>query len=457
MPSGLVNKRPQMSKQLELPLGGGGEAPKTGRSGEAMAATRGNRRSGTSALMEQVVEASNLRSALKRVRRNKGSPGIDGMTVNELAGYLREHWPTLREQLLRGEYQPQPVLVRYIPKAGGGTRMLGIPTAVDRFIQQALLQVLQPMIDPTFSLHSHGFRPGRSAHGALKEAKGHVETGRCWVVDVDLAKFFDCVNHDLLMGRMEKRVEDRRALGLIRRYLETGLMSDGVVMRRHQGTPQGGPLSPLLANVLLDDVDKELERRGHAFVRYADDCNVYVRSERAGQRVMGLLRRLYGRLQLDINEDKSAVAMVWHRPFLGYQLYKNRGKVGFAIAGKSIARFKDQVRDMTRRVCGRSMEQVARKLSSYITGWKQYFQLAPGRERRRRLDGWIRRRLRALQLKQWKNCRTIYRNIRRLGGEYLTALRVTRLTGRWWRAAGEASLALPTSYFDKLGISKLVS
>lgn len=453
----LESKLPQMSKQLELPFCGRGEAPSFERSEEAEPAEQRTMGPGTSALMEQVVAASNLRSALKRVKRNKGSPGVDGMMVSELPEHLRNHWPGLREQLLRGVYQPQPVLICHIPKPGGGRRMLGIPTTVDRFIQQAVLQVLQPMIDPTFSPHSYGFRPGRSAHGALKEAKEHIETGRRWVVDVDLAKFFDRVNHDVLMGRMAKHIGDHQVLRLIRRYLEADMMSGGVAVRRYEGTPQGGPLSPLLANVLLDDVDQELMRRGHAFVRYADDSRVYVRSKRAGERVFGLLRRLYGRLRLDINEDKSAVAPYGQRPFLGCRLYGRRGGVGFAIAPKSIARFKDRIRELTRRVCGRSMEHVARQLSSYITGWKQYFRLAPGRDRRRRLDGWIRRRLRALQLKQWKNSRTIYRNLRRLGGDYIPRKRVQELVGRWWRAAGQASLVILSTYFDELGVPKLVS
>ena len=290
-----------MSRQLELPLRVRDEIPRAERSAEAPTATHGNERSGASDLMERVCERANLQAALKRVRKNKGSAGIDGMTVDELPEHLKTHWPALRERLLAGTYQPSPVRRHAIPKSGGGLRELGIPTVVDRFIQQAILQVLGPRFEPTFSQHSYGFRPGRSAHDAVVQAQRYVNEGRRFVVDVDLEKFFDRVNHDVLMGRLAKRIEDKRLLGLIRRYLAAGVMANGVATERHEGTPQGGPLSPLLANVLLDEVDKELEKRGHAFVRYADDCNVYVRSRRAGERVMGLLRRLYAGLRLHVN------------------------------------------------------------------------------------------------------------------------------------------------------------
>ncbi len=272
-----------------------------------------------------VVERSNVEAALRRVRKNKGSPGIDGMTVEELPAHLAQHWSTHREALLAGAYQPKPVRRCAIPKADGGTRELGIPTVVDRLIQQCMLQVLQPRIDPSFSQHSHGFRPGKRAHDAVCAAQRFIQEGRRWVVDVDLEKFFDRVNHDVLMGKLAKRIADRQMLGLIRRYLEAGIMASGVVMERQEGTPQGGPLSPLLANVLLDEVDKELEKRGHAFARYADDCNVYVRSRRAGERVMETLRRIYGHLKLRINETKSAVARPWDRKFLGYSFWFAKG------------------------------------------------------------------------------------------------------------------------------------
>ena len=283
----------QKTRQLVLPLVGRGEAPRGQRSGEASTAANGNERPGTDRLMEEVVQRGNAKAALKRVKQNKGSPGVDGMTVDDLPEYLAEHWETIRGELLAGTYQPKPVKRQEIPKSGGGVRELGIPTALDRFVQQAVLQVLQPRFDPTFSEHSHGFRPGRRAHDAVCEAQRYIQEGRRVVVDVDLEKFFDRVNHDVLMGKLSARVEDKRMLGLIRRYLEAGVMANGVVVERVEGTPQGGPLSPLLANVLLDEVDKELEKRGHAFVRYADDCNVYVRSRRAGEDVMETLRRLY--------------------------------------------------------------------------------------------------------------------------------------------------------------------
>ena len=274
---------------------------------EAPPAGNGDERLGSSDLMEQACERRNLQAALKRVRQNAGSPGIDGMTVEELSGHLRVHWPRLREELLAGRYRPQPVRRVTIPKPGGGERELGIPTVLDRFIQQALLQVLQPLFDPTFSDASYGFRPGRSAHDAVRRAQAYVQEGRSFVVDIDLEKFFDRVNHDMLMGRLAKRIADRRVLRLIRRYLDAGVLANGVVMERHEGTPQGGPLSPLLANVLLDEIDKELERRGHAFVRYADDLNVYVRTQRSGERVMTSLRRLFAKLKLRVNEAKSKV------------------------------------------------------------------------------------------------------------------------------------------------------
>ena len=322
----LEDARRQKTSQLVLPLEGRGEAPKGQRSGEASTAANGNERPGMDRLMEEVVQRGNAKAALKRVRQNKGSPGVDGMTVDELPKYLVEHWECIREQLLAGTYQPKPVKRQEIPKSGGGVRELGIPTVLDRFVQQAILQVLQPRFDPTFSEHSHGFRPGRRAHDAVCEAQRYIQEGRQVVVDVDLEKFFDRVNHDVLMGKLAARIEDKRMLGLVRRYLEAGIMANGVVVERVEGTPQGGPLSPLLANVLLDEVDKELERRGLSFVRYADDLNVYVRSERAGEDAMQALRRLYARLRLRVNEAKSAVARPWDRKFLGYSFWEPRGE-----------------------------------------------------------------------------------------------------------------------------------
>jgi group II intron reverse transcriptase/maturase len=353
----------QMTSQLELPLEDRGEALNVERSGEAGRAARGETRTGIGheRLMELVVDRGNCLRALKRVRQNKGSPGVDGMTVGYLPEYLREHWPAIREQLLTGSYQPSPVRRHEIPKSGAGVRQLGIPTVLDRFIQQCLLQVLQPIFDPTFSEHSHGFRPGHGAHDAVREAQNYIQEGRRWVVDVDLEKFFDRVNHDVLMGKLDNRVGDRRLLRIIRRYLKAGVLAKGVAVARHEGTPQGGPLSPLLANVLLDEVDKELERRGHAFVRYADDCNVYVRSKRAGERVLAALRQMYAKLRLRVNEDKSAVARVWDRKFLGYSFWVAPGrKVELRMAAKALVAFKRRIRQITSRNGGRSLEQVTR-------------------------------------------------------------------------------------------------
>ncbi len=455
----LDSKTPQMTKQLVLPFMRKGEARPAERSEEALSAAQEPEDPGRCSLMERVLSRDNLMAALKRVRKNKGSPGIDGMTVNELGPYLRENWPRLRGELLAGTYKPQVVRQKLIPKDGGKTRMLGIPTVVDRFIQQALLQVMQPIYEPTFSDHSHGFRPQRSTHGALSEAQAYAEEGKTWVVDVDLSKFFDMVNHDILMGRVARRVGDRRVLGLIRRYLNAGILADGVVVRRHKGTPQGGPLSPLLANILLDDVDQELERRGHAFVRYADDSRVFVRSQRAGERVMQLLHRLYGKLQLVINEEKSAVALYSKRPFLGYKMFPMKsGGVGLAPAAKSIERIREVVRKITRRSVGRSLKQVIATLTPKMRGWRNYYRLCTYPSAMRGLGGWIRRRLRALQLSQWKNCATIARQARALGASARQVRWITAFTGRWWRAAHHPSHSILTlRYFDDLGLPRLVT
>lgn len=455
----LGSKRPQMSRQLELPLQSRVEDPSARRSEEARPATDGNERSGASGLMERVLERPNLQAALKRVRKNKGSPGIDGMTVDELPDYLRAHWHGLREQLLAGSYRPAEVKQQLIPKSGGGMRKLGIPTVLDRFIQQALLQALQPMYDPGFSQHSHGFRPGRRAHDAIIEAQRYVQSGRKWVVDVDLEQFFDRVNHDVLMGRLGKRIGDERVLGLIRRYLGAGMLANGVTMERHEGTPQGGPLSPLLANVLLDEVDKELEKRGHKFVRYADDCNVYVRSKRAGERVMQLLRRLYAGLRLKVNESKSAVGLAWSRKLLGYSFWEAKdGTVKRQVAAKAVAAMKERVRVLTRRICGRSIAQVVAPLRSYLLGWKSYFQLSDSRWMFVDLDQWIRRRLRAIHLKQWKTGPTAYREVRARGFSSFVAAKVAGHNRRWWRfSEGAMHNVLPISYFDELGLPRLAT
>jgi RNA-directed DNA polymerase len=452
----------QKSMQMELPLEGWGEAPVIERSGEAGRAAHGKERSGSEhlCLMEQVVARENAIEALKRVRRNKGSPGMDGLTVDELTPHLHEHWPAIREQLLTGTYQPSAVKRQLIPKSGGGMRELGIPTVLDRFVQQLLLQVLQPIFDPTFSEHSHGFRPGRRAHDAVRKAQQYIQDGRRWVVDVDLEKFFDRVNHDVLMGKLHNRIADWRMLRIIRRYLKAGLMADGVVVERHEGTPQGGPLSPLLANVLLDEVDKQLERRGHRFVRYADDCNVYVQSRRAGERVLAALRQMYARLRLRVNEEKSAVARVWDRKFLGYSFWVAAGsKVKRRVAPKALEEMKQRVRELTTRSGGRSMQQVSEMLGTYLRGWKEYFKLADTPGIFSDLDKWIHHRLRAMQLKQWKRGRTAARELRARGLPEWLVLKGSGFGRRWWWASalGAMHTALPGSYFERLGVPRLAA
>lgn len=452
--------------QFELPLEGRGEAPRGERSGEAAAEVRRDERSGDgvpgpspgSSMMDRIVERGNLVRALKRVRANQGSPGVDGLTVEELPAYLREHWPVIREQLLTGRYQPGVVKRCEIPKPGGGVRQLGIPTVLDRFIQQAVLQVLQPQFDPSFSESSYGFRPGRRAHDAVCQAQRYVQSGRRWVVDVDLEQFFDRVNHDVLMGKLVKRIADVRVLRLIRRYLEAGIMCNGVVQERHEGTPQGGPLSPLLANVLLDGVDKELERRGHRFVRYADDCNVYVRSKRAGERVLQGLVGLYAGLRLRVNPAKSAVAQVWERSFLGFSFWIAPGKiVKRRVSPKALRVMKERVRQITSRSGGRSLVQVCGELRSYLVGWKAYFRLADTPGIFADVDKWLHRRLRMLMLKQRRRGTTMYRALRARGLSPDLARAAAAHCRRWWRMAkhGALNTAFPRRYFDQLGVPRL--
>jgi len=423
-----------------------------------MPATGETERPATGSLMEAVLSRPNLQRALKRVRRNGGSPGIDGMTVDELPDWLRHHWRRVREQLLACRYQPQPVRRASIRKPDGGTRDLGIPTALDRLIQQALLQVLQPLFDPSFSEHSHGFRPGRRAHDAIREARAHIEAGKQWVVDVDIEKFFDRVHHDVLMGKLARRIEDRSILRLVRRYLDAGVMANGVVTERSRGTPQGGPLSPLLANVYLDGIDKELEHRGHTFVRYADDVRVFVRSKKAGLRVMGSLTRLFARLHLRVNPTKSSVDQAWERPFLGFGFWPRRdGRTLLRISSKALDRMKARVRRMTRRSRGQSMDAVVSDLRTYLPGWKQYFRLIEVNQFRD-LDKWIRRRLRAYQLKQWRRGTTAYRALRKLGASDAVARSLSYHLPSWWRASAQAAhAAFPTSYFDRLGVPRLAT
>jgi group II intron reverse transcriptase/maturase len=412
---------------------------------------------GRADLLAQALARENLARAWKRVKANRGSAGVDGRSIEETAAHLKTRWPEVRAELLAGVYRPAPVRRVQIPKPGGGMRELGIPTVQDRLIQQALLQVLQPLIDPSFSPHSYGFRPGRNAHGAVAKAKRFVQDGHRIVVDVDLERFFDVVNHDVLLSRLARRIDDKAVLRLIRRYLRAGIMDHGVAMERHEGTPQGGPLSPLLANVLLDEVDKELERRGHRFVRYADDCNVYVRSQKAGERVLASLRRLYARLHLKVNEAKSAVGTVFGRKFLGYCFWWYRGEVRCAVATKAMGTFKQRIRWLTRRSDGRSLAEIAERLRSFLLGWKAYFRLAQTPGVFRALDEWLRHRLRAIQLKHWRRGRTIYREIVALGGTPEVAPRVAANSRRWWRNSRLAlNRVLPIAYFDRLGVPRLV-
>ena len=409
--------------------------------------------------MEEVVAPANIAQAMKRVVANRGSPGIDGMTVTELAEHWRRNESVLSEQLLSGTYVPSPVRRVTIPKPDGGERELGIPTVMDRLVQQAILQVLGPRFDASFSTHSHGFRPGRSAHGAVLEAQGYIQEGYDWVVDVDLERFFDRVNHDVLMGRLAKRIDDKRMLKILRGFLNVGMMMNGVVIDRDEGTPQGGPLSPLLANVLLDEIDKLLEARGHRFVRYADDCNVYVRSEKAGLRVMETMRKELARLRLRINEAKSAVDRPWNRRFLGFT-FRDRGrKARRRVSPRAIEKAKDRIRELTNRNRGASITTVVKELTTYLKGWLQYFGICQVPQPRRDLGEWIRARLRLLQVKQWKRGRTAYPRLVAMGAPGPAAVHTARHLRRWWYAAHSPgiTLAMPISYFDRLGLPRLVA
>jgi RNA-directed DNA polymerase len=409
------------------------------------------------ALLQAALTRENLQQALKRVRANKGAAGVDGLDIHQTVAYLVSAWSTIKQQLLAGTYRPSPVRRVAIPKPGGGQRELGIPTVTDRVIQQALLQVLQPLLDASFSEHSYGFRPGRNAHQAVLAAQAHVQAGHSTVVDVDLEKFFDQVNHDILLNRLQRRVPDTGVIRLVRAYLNSGIMDGGVVHQHEQGTPQGGPLSPLLANLMLDEVDKELERRGHRFVRYADDCNVYVRSQQTGERVMDALRAQYAKLRLKVNETKSAVAQALGRKFLGYSLWRApKGQIRRKVADKPMDSFKQRIRQLTRRSAGRSMAQVIEQLRPYLLGWKAYFRLAQKPAVWRELDGWIQRRLRAIQIKQWRTGTTIYRELIALGASAKVARTVAANSRRWWRNSGQALRSVLTSaYFERLGLPRL--
>jgi RNA-directed DNA polymerase len=410
----------------------------------------------TERLMEEVSQLDNLIQACKRVMANRGAPGLDGMTVKELPAWFRGHKEELQAALRDGSYRPQPLLEALIPKPDGGERQLGIPTVVDRVVQQALLQVLNPLLDPTFSDSSYGYRPGRGAHEALAQAQKYVAEGRTIVVDMDLEKFFDRVNHDILMARLARHVADKRLLRIVRRFLEAGLMQDGVCVARHEGTPQGGPLSPLLANLLLDDLDKELERRGHCFCRYADDCNIYVHSQAAGERVLASVTQfLEDVLRLRVNRKKSTVAFTEERKFLGYRLLRG-GTLG--IAPKSLKRAKARIRKITGRSRGISFDQMIRELNSFLTGWVMYFRYAACKSHLTALDSWIRRRLRCVRLKQCKRSKTIADFLSRLGVPTWNAWR-TALSGKgWWRLAGSPSVthAMRDQWFQSLGLVNLV-
>jgi group II intron reverse transcriptase/maturase len=408
-------------------------------------------------LLKQALARENMQRAWKRVKANKGVAGVDGLDIAQTGQHLKHAWPTIRQQLMDGTYRPMPVRRVGIPKSDGSERELGIPTVTDRLIQQALLQVLQPLIDPTFSEHSHGFRPGRRARDAVLAAQQYVQEGYRVVVDVDLSKFFDRVNHDILIDRLRKRVDDAGVIRLVRAYLNAGIMDGGLVSQRTEGTPQGGPLSPLLANVLLDEVDRALERLGHRFARYADDCNVYVRSQKAGERVMALLKRHYDKLHLIINESKSAVTSALGRKFLGYELYvTKKDEVKRAVSEKALKTFKCRIRQITRRTCGRSIAQVISQLRPYVLGWKAYFGLAQTSRVLQGLDEWMRHRMRAIHLKHWKRSATIYRELIKLGARPADARSVAANSRCWWRNSRMAlNYVLTIAYFDRLGMPRL--
>src|SRR5438270_3936526 len=411
----------------------------------------------TNRLMEEVCERENLKEALRQVKGNKGSAGVDGITVNQLTDYLKQHWPVIREQLLSGTYEPKPVRRVEIPKPDGGVRKLGIPTVLDRFIQQAVMQVLQRQWDSTFSDHSYGFRPGRSAHQAVAQAQHYIAAGYGWVVDLDLEKFFDRVNHDKLMGRVAKRVEDKRLLKLIRAFLNAGVMENGLVSPSVEGTPQGGPLSPLLSNLVLDELDRELERRGHRFVRYADDSNIYVRSERAGQRVMeSITQFITQKLKLKVNEAKSAVARPQERKFLGFS-FTAGPEVKRAIAPKALDRFKQRIREITRRAKGVSMETTMEKLAPYMRGWRRYFGFCETSEVLIYLTRWVRLRLRAALWRQWKTPRRRRAALLELGVRPRLASNTAGSgLGPWYLAKAKAlSVGLSNAYLKSLGLPSL--
>lgn len=438
----------------------GGTRERKGWERQASAAGTEEPRPKAEGLLEEVLRRENLKQALSRVRSNKGAPGIDGMTVEELTPYLKENWPRIREELLGGTYMPQPVRQVAIPKPDGkGVRMLGIPTVLDRFVQQAVLQVLTPVFDPHFSESSFGFRPGRGCHDAVKAARGHVEAGYRYVVDMDLEKFFDRVNHDVLMARVARRVGDKRFLRLVRRYLEAGIMAEGVVSPREEGTPQGGPLSPLLSNILLDDLDKELERRGHRFCRYADDCNIYVKSRAAGERVMESISSfLEKQLRLKVNREKSAVDRPWHRKFLGYTMTPHLG-TKLKVSPGSVKRAKARIREIVRKGQGRSLPKVIGEITPFLRGWAAYFRLSQMKTVFEDLDKWIRRKLRLILWRQWKKPRTRAKKLIQLGIERARAF-ASAYNGRgpWWNSgASHMNAAVTAKWLKQRGLMSLLA
>jgi len=455
----MSDKRQNNQLVLAFVEEGRSEAPNSlGEGTESLAGKRGTESPAIGEqLMEEVCERENCKQALARVKANKGSAGVDGMTVQQLPEHLKQHWPVIREQLLRGAYVPQPVKRVEIPKPDGGVRKLGIPTVLDRFIQQAVMQVLQRRWDRTFSDHSYGFRPGRSAHQAVEQAQRYMAEGLRWVVDLDLEKFFDRVNHDKLMAKIAERIDDKRLLKLIRAFLRAGVMEGGLVGPVDEGTPQGGPLSPLLSNIVLDELDRELERREHHFARYADDCNIYVRSRRAGERVMeSITRFITAELKLQVNSEKSAVAEPWVRKFLGFS-FTRFGEPRRRIAPKAILRFRGRIRELTKRTRGVSTEQMAEELARYLRGWLGYFGKCQTPSVLQKLEEWTRHRLRSAIWKQWKRGSVRFAELRKRDvGKDLAAQTAGSAHGPWRIANSPAlSFALPNAYFDSLGIPRL--
>lgn len=437
---------------------GDGISEGTGRERQTPAAVKDTSTPETTMLLEEVLRHENLTRAYQRVYSNKGAPGVDGMTVFELRAFLVEHWPTIRKAILAGTYKPKPVKRIDIPKPGGGTRSLGIPTVLDRFIQQAILQVLTPIFDPHFSESSYGFRTGRSTHQAILKARQYVEEGYRYVVDLDLEKFFDSVNHDMLMARVARRVKDKRLLKLIRSFVTSGIMHGGIVEVHVKGTPQGSPLSPLLSNILLDELDKELERRGHRFCRYADDCNAYVRSEKAAAAVMeSLTRFIEKKLKLKVNRKKSAAGRPWSRKFLGYTMTWHV-KPRLRVAPESVRRFKDHIRELLARGLGRSIGSVIKELKPVLTGWMHYFKLAAVKVTFETLDEWLRRKLRCVLWRQWKKPRTRAKRLMERGIDQIRAYASAyNGHGPWWNAgASHMNCAVPMGWFVQQGLVSLL-